>query len=214
MQADAIAACLQPFLGGDTLSPIQLNRVSLYLELLLKWNARINLTAVRQAEDMVSRHFGESFFAARELFPAQGDCSSSVADVGSGAGFPGLPIKIFRPALSLTLIESNHKKAAFQREVVRVLALEHVEVLNVRAEECPAVNYQTVIMRAVEKFTEVLSAAARLVRPGGRIALLIGESQTRAAHASLPGWSWQKPLQMPHSEARVLLVGEKPQDKD
>src|SRR3989442_13306046 len=135
MQSDRIAELLQPFLPVPLVES-QLQAISTYIDILLRWNARINLTAVRQPEHIVTRHFGESLFAARHLFPnprvrtdapaagPQHERSErlpalSVFDIGSGAGFPGLPLKIWAPEIHLTLIESNHKKASFLREVIR-----------------------------------------------------------------------------------------------
>jgi 16S rRNA (guanine527-N7)-methyltransferase len=114
-----ISALLEPFLDRP-LSPIQLDQTSIYIDLLQRWNARVNLTAVRNPEEIVTRHFGESFFLARHVFPEadralERDCSKRgarssqlVVDLGSGAGFPGLPLKIWWPEIHLTLIESNH----------------------------------------------------------------------------------------------------------
>lgn len=141
MDSASIAALLEPFLDRP-LSPPQLVQLSTYIDLLLRWNARINLTAIRKPEEIVSRHFGESFFLARHLFPAEArhQClttnhsSPTVIDIGSGAGFPALPLKIWAPEIHLTLIESNHKKAAFLREVVRSLTLTNVDVIADRAE--------------------------------------------------------------------------------
>src|ERR1700734_4453687 len=113
MEADRIAELLQPFTAGAELSPLLLQQLQRYLELLLRWNAQINLTAVRDPEQMVTRHFGESLFAARVLLGDGTAPSTSLADVGSGAGFPGIPIKLFAPEVDVTLIESQGKKATF-----------------------------------------------------------------------------------------------------
>src|SRR6202166_4167383 len=125
MEPARIAELLQPFLGpanDQRLTANDLSNISIYIDLLLRWNARINLTAIRQPEEIVTRHFGESLFAARQLFPRRLSVSGAaatpvqVADVGSGAGFPGIPIKLWAPNIFLTLIESNQKKAIFLRE--------------------------------------------------------------------------------------------------
>jgi 16S rRNA (guanine527-N7)-methyltransferase len=198
-----LSPVLAPFLDAP-LAPAQQAQIQACLDLLLRWNARVNLTAVRRPEYIVSRHFGESLFAARHLLPA-----AHLLDFGSGAGFPGLPMKIFAPALRLTLIESRHKKAAFLREVVRALALRDVEVFSDRAERFPA-TADLVTLRAVENFERSLPAAARLVSPAGRLALLIGQNQVSAATRLLPLFRWSSPVLIPQSRSRVLLAGQEP----
>jgi 16S rRNA (guanine527-N7)-methyltransferase len=194
------------------LSPEQLERISTYIDLLLRWNQKLNLTSVRDPESIVTRHFGESIFAVQNLFAASPDAPQSAGvrsvDVGSGAGFPGLPIKICLPDLAVTLIESNHKKATFLREVIRSLTLTDIDVFTGRAEVFPAHSAELVTLRAVERFETVLPAAARLVRFPGRIGLLIGQSQVSRVAALLPHFSWSDPLPIPGSAARVLLVGD------
>ncbi len=203
--------------GPAVLSPTHLQHISTYIDILLRWNARINLTAIRDPEEIVTRHFGESLFAARHLFPISPVSSVSpvvkavavaVADVGSGAGFPGLPIKLWAPQISLTLIESNHKKAAFLREVTRALTLTDVNIQNARAETIPE-TFDVVTLRAVERFDQVLPTAAALVAPVGRLALLISASQQATAAATLPQYGWSVPIPIPHSHSRLLLEGSK-----
>ena len=134
----------------------------------------------------------------------------ALADLGSGAGFPGLPIKLWAPQISLTLIESNHKKAAFLREIARALTLTDVNIQNARAETLLGNSYDIVTLRAVERFESILPIAAALVAPLGRLALLIGASQQNQARASQPGFTWSEPVPIPHSRARVLLIGHRP----
>src|SRR5258708_2508378 len=107
METARIAQLLEPF--QVPLSAAQLNNISTYIDMLLRWNARMNLTAVRDPEEIVTRHFGESLFAARHLFPAEDGrlTTDDCIDVGSGTGFPGLPIKLWAPNIHLTLVESN-----------------------------------------------------------------------------------------------------------
>ena len=196
MHPARIAELLEPFVSSipdseqdrrsgeesAVLSPTQLQHISTYIDILLRWNARLNLTAIRDPEEIVTRHFGESLFAAHHLFPATaiGSCDAhvgtaalgcpaerssaqasdpedsandhrpllacpersegtndvlSAADLGSGAGFPGVPIKLWAPRLTLTLIESNQKKTAFLREIIRALTLTNVNVFPGRAEQ-------------------------------------------------------------------------------
>ena len=113
-----IAELLEPFLGDDgrstaALSLAQVRLISMYVDLLLRWNDRVNLTAIRKPGEIITRHFGESLFAARQLFPqpeVETGTTAQVIDIGSGAGFPGLPAKIWAPHIRLTLIESNQKE--------------------------------------------------------------------------------------------------------
>jgi 16S rRNA (guanine527-N7)-methyltransferase len=192
------------------LSDAFLAQVSTYLDLLLRWNARTNLTAIRAPEEIITRHFGESLFAACHFFPdrspREGNCSGTLADVGSGAGFPGLPIKLWAPQIHVTLIESHQKKATFLREAIRSLKLTDIEVQATRADHVTQ-TFDTVTLRAVERFDQVLPVAARLVRPGGRLALLIGEDQIPTAKALLPAFQWEDPRAIPLSQHRVLVIG-------
>jgi 16S rRNA (guanine527-N7)-methyltransferase len=232
MRVERIAELLEPFLGSDTaqnhchseparsggeepavLAANDLNHISTYIDILLRWNARMNLTAIRDEEKIVTRHFGESLFAARHLFPRV--CSSSfaddrvtLADVGSGAGFPGLPIKLWVPDIALTLIEPNHKKATFLREVVRALTLTDVDIQTSRAESLHGRAFSVVTLRAVERFETILPIAASLVEPLGRLALLIGSEQAGKSRALLPRFQWRAPISIPLSQSRVLAIAE------
>lgn len=209
MDTSQIAELLQPFLAGPLTSE-QLRNISTYIDLLLRWNSRINLTAVRGPEQIVTRHFGESLFAACHLFPGPAKAQrpeNNVIDIGSGAGFPGLPLKLWAPAIHLTLIESNHKKATFLREVCRALRLTDVDVLAGRAESFPAASAQVVTLRAVERFESVLPVAARLVAPTGRLALLVGQPQALRIRQLAPEFTWPDPIPIPLSSSRILLIG-------
>ncbi|MGH9530832.1 MAG: 16S rRNA (guanine(527)-N(7))-methyltransferase RsmG [Terriglobales bacterium] len=206
MDAKEISQLLVPFVPAPGLNAKQLNHISMYIDILLRWNRKMNLTAVREPEEIVRRHFGESLFAARHLFAERPDPTMRVIDVGSGAGVPGLPLKIYAPAVHLTLIESHSRKAAFLREVIRALKLTNAEVFAARAEEFQG-RAELVTLRAVEKFERALPVAARLVEPGGRIALLIGVRQVELARQALPDLVWNLPQSIPESAERVLLVG-------
>jgi 16S rRNA (guanine527-N7)-methyltransferase len=203
MTIERIAELLKPFLEKP-LSRGQLEFVATYLDLLLKWNSKINLTAVREPEEIISRHFGESFFAAEHLL--QTSDSGSAIDIGSGAGFPGLPLKLWAPGLEMTLIESNQRKATFLREVVRVLGLRGITVQGSRAETVP-IQADLVTLRAVERFERILPIARGLVNPGGRLAILIGESQIPLATSTFAGLTWQTPIPIAGSQSRIILVG-------
>ncbi len=209
MDSARIAALLQPFLGGEPASAALLSQLQVYLDLLLRWNARINLTSVRDPEQIVIRHFGESLFAARVLrddgafttFPI------ALADVGSGAGFPGLPIKLFAPELHLTLIESQNKKATFLKEAIRTLGLENAEVYAGRAEHWGK-TAQIITMRAVERFDSVIPAATSLLTKGGRLCLLV--SSKTANYQPLPGsygLDFSVGQMIPGSDGNSIFVG-------
>jgi len=208
VEISRIAALLRPFVELD--GP-RLEQTSIYINLLVMWNARVNLTAVRSPVEIVQRHFGESFFAAEKLLGT--DAAESVIDLGSGAGFPGVPIAMLKPKVRVTLIESNGKKAAFLNEVIRTLNLGNVTVFKNRAEAYPEAA-QLVTMRAVEKFSAAASLAISLVSPGGRLALMIGASQLADATALDPTLNWQSPIPIPGGHSRLLLVGTKPVNVD
>ncbi len=198
-------ARIAELLGEFDLDEKQLRQVATHLELLLKWNARMNLTAVRDPEQIVTRHFKESLFTARELFPETGAIGSLV-DVGSGAGFPGLPIAICRREVAVTLIEAHGKKATFLKEVVRSTALKRVKVESLRAEDRGEIA-DVVTLRAVERFSAILPVSARLVRPGGRLACLLGAGQVVDATRLIGDiWETERTVYFPDSSQRVLWI--------
>jgi 16S rRNA (guanine527-N7)-methyltransferase len=169
---------------------------------LTKWNERTNLTSIRNPDEIVQRHFGESLFAATKLL--ESDSTVRVVDVGSGAGFPGLPLKIYAPDVQLTLIEAHSKKNTFLREVVRALDLSGVNVVLERAEQFGGKG-ELVTLRAVEKFEAILPVAGGLVQEGGRLAVMVGTAQVATAAEVLPG-AWQEPIPIPLSTTRVIAV--------
>ena len=180
LTAARISELLQPFYPD---APDRLVcQLSDYLDLLLKWNVRTNLTSIRKPEEIVRRHFGESLFTARHL-PA----CETLLDLGSGAGFPGIPIQLALPALQVTLAESQHKKAAFLREAVRVLGLSTV-VWGDRVESLPADKlFDVVALRAVDNPPFALIQAGLRLRPGGLIAHLTSRPSPPEGSLSLPG---------------------------
>jgi 16S rRNA (guanine(527)-N(7))-methyltransferase RsmG len=264
MDPSRISALLEPFLGppGDRrLSTDDLDKISTYIDLLLRWNARINLTAIRDPEQIVPRHFGESLFMARHLFPDPGTKSEGaptesapriariasiamsgnsapvtdrsrletggpqqlrVIDLGSGAGFPALPIKIWAPHIHLTMIESNHKKAAFLREAVRTLTLTDVDVIAERAESVAARLPSTagkaepakkptfqpaevVTFRAVEKFNKILPLASKFLAHKAQLAVLLTSAQLDDLRL-LPSIKWVS-IHVPQSHHRIVAIG-------
>ena len=175
-----------------------------YLSLILRWNARVNLTAVRDEDSILSRHFVESIACARAL-PAG---ISTLLDFGSGAGFPGIPIALCRPEISVTLAESQGKKAAFLHEALRVLGIS-ANVHSGRAEALRAV-FDCLTLRAVDKMDLAVQSASQLVSPGGWLALMTTRGELEALKAAAGAeFSWRTAIHLPGSQERVLALGER-----
>lgn len=201
METAAIAHLLQPFIELDE---TRLRAISTYIDLLLKWNARINLTAIREPNEIVQRHFGESVFAAKYLLDQHRP--QTAIDLGSGAGFPGVPFALLAPEVPVTLIESHQKKATFLKELIYALGLKNVKVFGDRAESYPEAA-DLVMLRAVEKFEKALPMAIRLMSTGGSIALMIGAGQVDSARRVGEDINWSSGVPIPCSDSRELLVG-------
>jgi 16S rRNA (guanine527-N7)-methyltransferase len=152
--------------GLDLLDPALILRFQEYLFLLQRWNARVNLTAIRTEGGILSRHFVESIACARALPTG----IKNLLDFGSGAGFPGIPIALCRPEIAVTLAESQGKKAAFLQEAVRVLGVS-AKVHAGRAESLDT-KFDCVVLRAVDRMELAVQAAGQLVAPGGWLALM------------------------------------------
>ncbi len=195
------------------LSDRQLDQLTTHFALLVRWSQRVNLTALRRPEQIATRHFEESLFLAKLLPQATGmmpPATRLIVDVGSGAGFPGLPLKVALPAVRTVLLEPNKKKAAFLKEVVRSCALEGMEIRAERLSETArgklAACASLVTMRAVAATADVLDDLGRLLQKDGQIALFVGENDA-AKLAKAPGFHWEEPVAIPHSERRVILTG-------
>jgi 16S rRNA (guanine527-N7)-methyltransferase len=172
-------------------------RFAAYFELLNRWNAKLNLTAIRSPEEILQRHFVECIFCSQHL-PAG---ISTLLDYGSGAGFPGVPIALCRPEIRVTLAESQGKKAGFLREAVRSLGIV-AEVHGGRVEEMPANRvFDAVALRAVDKMQEAGASAARRVASHGWLVLLAG-----AGDARLPEGFVGEQAAIPGSQRRVVVT--------
>jgi 16S rRNA (guanine527-N7)-methyltransferase len=194
--AEEIRVLLAAYVGEATLPEELWEQLGRYLDLLLKWNARTNLTAIREPEEMVRRHFGESLLAARYL----PECET-LLDFGSGAGFPGLPMQLYRPELAVTLAESQNKKATFLREVVRTLGLK-TEVWGARVETmATGRQFDVVTLRAVDNMEAALQAAA--VRARRWVVVL---TTTRQSLAGLEGFELEPGIALPGSEDGCVVV--------
>lgn len=197
-----IAHVLAPF--GVKLSDSQLAFVSRYAALLLRWNQLISLTTIEDPEEIVARHFGESIFAA-SLLPLT---SGRLADVGTGAGFPGLALKIARPGLLVTLIESNRKKCAFLAEVQRELHLTDVNIQRSRYEDSTMAprSVDFLCARALGNYGSLLRWARGMLSTTGSVVLWVGLEDS-VLIGKTAGWSWDLPVAIPGSARRAILVG-------
>ena len=177
-----------------------------YIAILLRWNEKLNLTAIRDPLEILYRHFCESMFAGGAIPVDKG----RLADIGSGPGFPGIPLKIARPELELCLVESNVKKGTFLAEVVRELKLANSRVLISRyeelGEEIAPLDY--VCSRAVGEFGPFLAWAGSAQVQARQVILWIGGRDLEEAQKS-KNWEWREPIPIPRSLQRYLLVGKK-----
>ena len=189
-----------------TLSDVQVAYIQQYTKTLQRWNEKLNLTAIKDPLEILHRHFCESMYAAVAV-PIN---SGRLADIGSGPGFPGLPLKILRPELQLVLVESNIKKGTFLAEVIRELGLLNARVLISRYEELgeELAPLDFVCSRAVGEFGPFLEWAASDRVSAGRVILWMGGRDLDEARKSAQ-WDWQEPIPVPQSLRRYLLVGSK-----
>ncbi len=184
----------------------QVLQIQQYTKILGAWNEKINLTAIRDPLEILYRHFCESMFAA-VVVPLE---NGRLADVGSGGGFPGVPLKILRPNLQIVLIESNIKKATFLAEVVREIGLPDVQVLVGRYEELgeELAPLDFVCSRALGEFGPFLAWAGSEKIAAKEVILWIGARDLEEIRG-IDGWEWREPIQVPHSLRRLILVGQR-----
>jgi 16S rRNA (guanine527-N7)-methyltransferase len=211
---DRIARILAPYLPatahGDSLHPAPQLRPSFfdqlrtYVRLLLRWNRSMALTTITDPDDMIRFHFGESIFASSLLMFQNG----RLADFGTGAGFPGLPIRMAVPSIRLFLAESNLKKCAFLSEVVREIGLADVSILRLRVEDgtMSEKSLDFVAARAFGQFDLLLGTARQVLVEGGHVVLWLGEKDCRSL-AQRQDWNWRAPARIPDSERRFILIG-------
>src|SRR5467141_3207449 len=204
LSADTIRRGLGEF--QIAVSDSQVLQIQQYTRILLAWNEKINLTSIRNPLEILNRHFCECMYAASTVPVKHG----RLADVGSGAGFPGLPLKIIRPDLQVVLIESNVKKATFLAEVIRDLGLVDARVLVSRyeelGEEVAPLDY--VCSRALGDFAPFLEWANSERVAAKRVILWIGARDLPQIQR-IRTWEWHKPILVPNSLRRLLLVGER-----
>ena len=205
MSADGAGARLNEILEARGLEPLDAGtarKLEAYLSLILRWNARLNLTSVRTEDGIISIHLAESIACARAL----PNGITNLLDFGSGAGLPGIPIALCRPEIAVTLAESQGKKAAFLQEAVRVLGI-GAKVHAGRAEELRTV-FDCVVLRAVDKMPQAVAAAANLVGPHGWLALMTtGAEIARLRKAAGKQISWSEPVKLAFGDDRILALG-------
>ncbi len=182
----------------------QVLQIQQYIKILLAWNDKVNLTAIRDPLEILYRHFCECMFAGSSVPMERG----RLADTGTGAGFPGLPLKIMRPGLQVFLIEANIKKATFLAEVIRELGLRDAQVLVRRyeelGEEITPLDY--VCARALGEYEKFLTWAHSDALGAKQVVLWIGANDLPEIRKNLD-WDWQEPLPVPNSLRRLILVG-------
>jgi 16S rRNA (guanine527-N7)-methyltransferase len=173
------------------LSPLQIQQLERHFDLLNRWNRVLNLTSLKNPGEIVERHYCESLFLAVHL----PDGALRIGDVGSGAGFPGLPLAFARPEFSVALIESHRRKSVFLREAARELA--NVEVIPMRAEEISE-TFDWIAVRAV-RFSEIEETLARLASNVG----ILGSAEMPPSIC----FTWNIPITVPWGERRKLWLG-------
>jgi len=197
---------LGPF--GLQLTSEQIAQLLTYLNLLLRWNIKINLTAIRSAEECITRHFGESLYLARFV-----QLKGGLLDIGSGAGFPGLALMIVFPHLQVTLLEPVAKKRAFLKEVARLCEMQSVEVRPERLDVfvpfvAGAAQFDAATSRAVGGLRELIPKAVRCLKPRGALFLWLSQDQGREAVATGRNCiDWTDPIPIPLSHQRQIWRG-------
>jgi 16S rRNA (guanine527-N7)-methyltransferase len=171
----------------------RIGRFVAYLDLLQRWNRVYNLTAVTDPAEMVGRHLLDSLSVAAEVKGPR------TLDVGSGAGFPGVPLAILLPGEEFVLLDASAKRSRFLRQVTLELALENVQVVRARIQDYdPPFSFDTIITRAFSSLREFVDNAGRLCAPGGRLLAMKGRRRASEFEALPPGYRM--------AEVRALVV--------
>lgn len=193
---------------GVALTVEQINSLFIYLAELKKWNRKINLTAITEDRDMVIKHVLDSLSYLKGFMPAPG---LRLLDMGSGAGFPALPLKIAFPEIAVTLVESVKKKASFLRHIMRTLKLTGAEIIDKRTDELPgslSAVFDVVTARAFADMEKALSLGVPFLKKSGLMVLSRGPEETLAEPAlAKAGVSLKKRIEqiLPHSEYKRAI---------
>jgi len=181
------------------LSDFQINQFMSYLEDIKEWNRAINLTAIISDEEIIEKHFLDSLAGLKAIEKRPGQ---ALLDIGTGAGFPGVPLKIAFPALRLSLVESSQKKAAFLHHLTGKLKLSEVSILNQRIEKLSNIDrrYDLIVARAFAKIQIVLVKAMPLLAPRGKLILYQGRMQSQMPVRDMKGWEATVQYELPFSK--------------
>lgn len=204
MVDDALRGELERGLQALAVDPRHAAPLLDYLQLLDRWNRTYNLTAIRDPRAMVGKHLLDSLAMHRHL-----DGIGTLADLGTGPGLPGIPLAIVCPALEVTLVESNGKKARFLREAVRRLGLGNAHVAESRIEAFdPPARFDAITARALATLPRILALGGHLLAPRGRLLAMKGAVPTEEIAALPEGWRLQAalPLAVPGLAAERHLV--------
>lgn len=198
MLATSNSLSVLPQLASETVS-----RLEQYVEQLLKWNAKINLISSTTVEDVWRRHIEDSL----QLLPLLPPTAMTLADLGSGAGLPGMVIAIAKPDISVTLIEKDQRKSAFLNEVKSRLKLHNVSIVTADIES-QASRYDSVCARALAPLDQLLGFASKLIVPNGQAIFLKGENYAEEISAAKKTWSFDVALtqSVTHRASSILTV--------
>ena len=204
LDKEAVRNLLEPF--EICLSDEAIDKLLVYLEMLLRWNRKINLTSISDPAECVIRNFGESLLISKSL-PLKG----RLLDIGSGAGFPGLALKLIATDLQVVLLEPVGKKRVFLKEVSRSCGFSGIRVEGKRLQEasellrdCP---FDLVTARAVGGMETLIPAAECLLKDGGCLCLWVGSGQVDEIRRAGTGLQWREPVAIPLSRQRQILIG-------
>ncbi len=200
LQPETLRRELEPYAPG--LSDEALQKLSVYLDLLLRWNRRINLTAIREPLRAARELFGESLYLA-QILPLRG----RLIDVGTGGGFPGLAVKLVAPDLAVTLIDSNRRKCAFLKEVVRECGFTDVEVVPERFEVWVGRKPERgdlITTRAVDSNPQFIDSLADIAKQG---AVFTTTDVVNKLRGACKAWTWRESFLLPGGDIRLVLLG-------
>ena len=198
-------SCISEVLEKYRFNPdaVACERIRRYISILLRWNQRISLTSVVDPLEVLRFHFGESIYAHSIGLLGSG----RLADVGSGAGFPGMAIGLIERETRVTLIEPNLKKSVFLVEVSRELGLRNIEVIRGRMDAITVGEFDFVTSRALGRASEFLNFARAHLTDRGKAVLWVGKADAEDLISEQSRWKWSAPISIPASERRCILAG-------